>query len=54
MLRRTALVSCLALLTALPLCAQTKLSAHWEELTAADFREGIKQAAAANTNRMGG
>jgi len=44
MLRRTALVSCLALLTALPLCAQTKLSAHWEELTAADFREGIKQA----------
>jgi creatinine amidohydrolase len=41
-LRRLALV--LLLVSGLPLLAQSKLSVHWEELTAADFVQGIKQA----------
>jgi creatinine amidohydrolase len=31
------------ILTSFPLLAQSKLSVHWEELTAADFMQGIKQ-----------
>jgi creatinine amidohydrolase len=31
------------ILTSSPLLAQSKLSVHWEELTAADFMQGIKQ-----------
>jgi creatinine amidohydrolase len=34
----------LFLVSGLPLLAQSKLSVHWEELTAADFVQGIKQA----------
>jgi creatinine amidohydrolase len=34
----------LALFAATSLSAQTKLSTHWEELTASDFRQGIQQA----------
>ena len=30
--------------SALPAFSQSRLSVHWEELTAADFREGIRQA----------
>src|SRR5204863_7375292 len=41
-LRRLALV--LFVVSGLPLLAQSKLSVHWEELTAADFVQGIKQA----------
>ena len=43
MLRRMLLVF-LLILPATPVFCQTKLSTHWEELTAGDFREGIKQA----------
>jgi creatinine amidohydrolase len=31
------------MLTSFPLLAQSKLSVHWEELTAADFMQGIKR-----------
>ena len=42
---RRALIACCMLVFGVPLCwAQTKLSAHWEELTAADFRSAIQQA----------
>jgi len=48
MSRRTGLTSLFVLILSLSfanLCwSQTKLSAHWEELTAADFRAGIQQA----------
>lgn len=43
MLRRM-LVAGLLILPATLVFSQTKLSTHWEELTAGDFREGIKQA----------
>jgi len=42
---RKALIACCMLVFGVPLCwAQAKLSAHWEELTAADFRSAIQQA----------
>lgn len=44
MTRRVALLLSLVFLTAACLQAQTKLSPKWEELTAADFRQGIQQA----------
>lgn len=41
---RKALIVLIALLGfSLQIAAQNKLSTHWEELTAADFREGIQQ-----------
>jgi creatinine amidohydrolase len=43
MTRRTLVVLCVVFLTAACLSAQTKLSPKWEELTAADFRQGIQQ-----------
>jgi len=36
-------LAALIFLLAASLCAQNKLSAKWEELTAADFRQGIQQ-----------
>jgi creatinine amidohydrolase len=43
-MRRTLLCGLLAFLfVASPIPAQTKLSPKWEELTAADFRQGIQQ-----------
>jgi creatinine amidohydrolase len=44
MTRRVVLGLSLVFLTATRLSAQTKLSPKWEELTAADFRQGIQQA----------
>jgi creatinine amidohydrolase len=44
MTRRAVLALSLVFLTAAGLNAQTKLSPKWEELTAADFRQGIQQA----------
>ena len=42
---RKALIAYCMLVFGVPLCwAQTKLSVHWEELTAADFRSAIQQA----------
>jgi creatinine amidohydrolase len=43
MIHRTALFIAVAILAASSLHAQTKLSPKWEELTAADFRQGIQQ-----------
>ena len=41
---RKALIVLIALLSlSVHVAAQSKLSTHWEELTAADFREGIRQ-----------
>jgi creatinine amidohydrolase len=42
MIRKSAIA--FAFLAAVPLHAQNKLSPKWEELTAADFRQGIQQA----------
>jgi creatinine amidohydrolase len=42
-MRQTLLISLLFLLGAAPSWTQTKLSVHWEELTASDFRSGIQQ-----------
>ncbi len=44
MTRRVVLALSLVFLTTACLNAQTKLSPKWEELTAADFRQGIQQA----------
>jgi creatinine amidohydrolase len=44
MTRRVVLALSLVFLTATCLDAQAKLSPKWEELTAADFRQGIQQA----------
>jgi creatinine amidohydrolase len=44
MTRRVVIALSLVFLTAACLDAQTKLSPKWEELTAADFRQGIQQA----------
>jgi creatinine amidohydrolase len=44
MTRRVVLILSLVFLTATCLNAQAKLSPKWEELTAADFRQGIQQA----------
>jgi creatinine amidohydrolase len=44
MTRRVVLALSLVFLTATCLNAQAKLSPKWEELTAADFRQGIQQA----------
>src|SRR6266852_3147424 len=44
MTHRVVLALSLVFLTAACLNAQTKLSPKWEELTAADFRQGIQQA----------
>ena len=43
MIRRVLIWISLIFLTAFRLDAQTKLSPKWEELTAADFRQGIQQ-----------
>jgi creatinine amidohydrolase len=43
MTRRVVVILSLVFLTATCLDAQTKLSPKWEELTAADFRQGIQQ-----------
>ena len=43
-IHRGALLIALAFLGSVPANAQTKLSTKWEELTAADFRQGIQQA----------
>jgi creatinine amidohydrolase len=43
MIRRVPIWISLIFLTAFRLDAQTKLSPKWEELTAADFRQGIQQ-----------
>lgn len=43
MIRRAAAVLVLIFLGTVSLSAQTKLSAKWEELTAADFRQAIQQ-----------
>jgi len=40
---RSSLVSVFVLLASILASAQVKLSVHWEELTAADFRDAIKQ-----------
>ena len=44
MIRRAAITLTCTLAVAASLNAQTKLSTKWEELTAADFRQGIQQA----------
>ncbi len=44
MIRRGVPLTALLLLATIPANAQTKLSTKWEELTAADFRQGIQQA----------
>jgi creatinine amidohydrolase len=43
MIRRASFAVSLVFLAATSLNAQTKLSTKWEELTAADFRQGIQQ-----------
>ena len=43
-IHRGALLIALAFLGTVHANAQTKLSTKWEELTAADFRQGIQQA----------
>jgi creatinine amidohydrolase len=43
MLRRSVLTFAICLLATVLAWPQAKLSVHWEELTAADFREGIRQ-----------
>lgn len=43
MIRRAAIALVCVFTLALTLGAQTKLSTRWEELTAADFRQGIQQ-----------
>jgi creatinine amidohydrolase len=43
MLRRTVILFVSLASLCLPGWSQAKLSVHWEELTAADFREGIRQ-----------
>lgn len=43
-MRPTLLASLMFLLCAAPSWTQTKLSVHWEELNASDFRSGVKQA----------
>jgi creatinine amidohydrolase len=42
-MRPTVLASLLFLLSAAPSWTQSKLSVHWEELTASEFRTGIQQ-----------
>src|ERR1700737_5616806 len=44
MIHRGALLIALLSLGAFGVDAQTKISSRWEELTAADFRQGIQQA----------
>lgn len=44
MIHRGVLLTALLLLASLSTIAQTKLSTKWEELTAADFRQGVQQA----------
>ena len=41
---KNVLITFFLLLGCIPATSQTKLSVHWEELTAADFRAGIQQA----------
>src|SRR5262245_63191797 len=41
---KNVLITFFLLLGCIPATSQTKLSVHWEELTAADFRSGIQQA----------
>jgi creatinine amidohydrolase len=42
-MRQTLLAALMFLLCAVPSWTQTKLSVHWEELNASDFRSGIQQ-----------
>src|SRR5258708_2464770 len=44
-MRSALIVLILVFLAAIPFQAQTRLSVHWEELTAADFREAVHQSA---------
>ena len=44
MVRQSIVASLLIVLGTIPVPAQNKLSVHWEELTASDFREAIGQA----------
>src|SRR5713226_3808319 len=46
MLRRTIMLLSILLVALAAASAQTKLSTRWEELTAADFRQGVQQSKA--------
>jgi len=43
-MRRLLMIAVMVMMVGVQARAQTKLSAHWEELTSADFREAITQA----------